>query len=212
MQNKESLTTLNVGGKLFTTLTSTLVSKNSFFKVLLNHISQDSVPILRDSQGNPFIDRNSTCFYYILDYLSLGKDAILPHDRDMCMLLEREAQFYGLDDLIPRLKYRTRHASNFKIKHCYEHGDDIKLHFQFYLDLDGVDTMFHFVRCKRYSFFNQEYYWYKAKLCIQDKKYRIDTEELAKHVLPKESQEHIGKWKYKILNYVCNYVQVKGIF
>lgn len=91
---------LNVGGRVFATLKSTLTRNNtgdseSYFDGLLGGKFVTTV----DTDGSFFIDRNPEHFQMVLDYLRMGR---LPEKATTAML--DEAQFYSLPDLVRQLQ------------------------------------------------------------------------------------------------------------
>ncbi|TGZ65518.1 hypothetical protein CRM22_005831 [Opisthorchis felineus] len=87
--------TLNVGGTLYTTTTTTLKhDPDSYLAKLLTNSSA-----LRDVNHNLFIDRDPSLFRYILDYCRYGKLCI-PRNFDELERLKEEATFYKLNKLV----------------------------------------------------------------------------------------------------------------
>ena len=90
------LITLNVGGKLFTTVESTLRSApNSFFTALLD---THSIEKNTDAKGNIFIDRDGSYFSFIMEYLRDGTISTLTNLQIADKLIQ-EANFYALPEL-----------------------------------------------------------------------------------------------------------------
>eukprot|EP01130_Rhizamoeba_saxonica_P005588 TRINITY_DN2229_c0_g1_i4.p1 TRINITY_DN2229_c0_g1~~TRINITY_DN2229_c0_g1_i4.p1 ORF type:complete len:308 (-),score=59.17 TRINITY_DN2229_c0_g1_i4:38-961(-) len=90
---------LNIGGKKYTTTMQTLMNHpNSMFSVMFSgrHSLQP------DDKGYYFIDRDGEYFGYILNYLREGDIEI--HKSHIAKRLLREADFYGLTDLIDLLQ------------------------------------------------------------------------------------------------------------
>ncbi|RUS29600.1 BTB/POZ protein [Jimgerdemannia flammicorona] len=82
---------LNVGGKLFVTKRSSLLSvPNTFFHDLL----ASHIPLRLD--GNFFIDRDPEPFKYILNYLRRGGHFVLPQDPVLRREIICEADFYRI--------------------------------------------------------------------------------------------------------------------
>jgi len=102
----DSIITLNVGGRIFTTTQHTLSNalyKSQYFTQLLANAAH--IPILKDNNGHIFIDRNPRLFEKLLDYMrdgdiDLEPPAITIEERS---LLLREAKYYGIDSLITRI-------------------------------------------------------------------------------------------------------------
>ena len=88
---------LNVGGKKFTTLKSTLLKcKNSYLADLLE---KEKDKIIYDENKAVFIDRNPKYFEFIIEYLRTGFMETLPQDFHTLKRLTDEALFYKLDGL-----------------------------------------------------------------------------------------------------------------
>ncbi|CAJ0592025.1 unnamed protein product [Cylicocyclus nassatus] len=84
---------LNVGGTIFETSLSTLTKySGSMFSALVADRWQQ--------QEELFIDRNSTYFAKVLDYLRDGEYVVLPEDYVSLKCLRREAEFYNLPGLV----------------------------------------------------------------------------------------------------------------
>eukprot|EP01130_Rhizamoeba_saxonica_P009219 TRINITY_DN3750_c0_g1_i2.p1 TRINITY_DN3750_c0_g1~~TRINITY_DN3750_c0_g1_i2.p1 ORF type:complete len:103 (+),score=10.84 TRINITY_DN3750_c0_g1_i2:67-375(+) len=79
---------LNIGGKVFLTSESTLMSTPNYF----SHVLQSQIPHAKDIDGNYFIDRNWRYFEPILDFLRSGEWSH-PSNLDET-ILRRESEFY----------------------------------------------------------------------------------------------------------------------
>jgi hypothetical protein len=100
---------LNVGGIVYTTTKSTLLSNENecfFFRNLLSPKFQT----LKDSSGNIFIDRDGKTFRYILNYLRSGAlhvtEASVPQAGLVYRELLDEAMYFGLTQLSTELTMR----------------------------------------------------------------------------------------------------------
>ncbi|XP_062866647.1 BTB/POZ domain-containing protein KCTD12.2 [Trichomycterus rosablanca] len=93
---------LNVGGQIYVTRHSTLLSvPNSF---LWNMFKEDSPSELtRDSKGRFFIDRDGFLFRYILDYMR-DKNLALPDYFKERASLQKEAEYFQLPELARSLR------------------------------------------------------------------------------------------------------------
>ncbi|XP_076811354.1 BTB/POZ domain-containing protein KCTD12-like [Clavelina lepadiformis] len=118
MNNVDSVVEINVGGHLYSTALSTLTGKHPESKLARSVVSflhqsagndSDSIPILKDANNRPFLDRDAQSFRYILDYLRQPEiveptwlTKLLPHPADR-FRLRLEAEFYGLHNLVELL-------------------------------------------------------------------------------------------------------------
>eukprot|EP00741_Cyanophora_paradoxa_P001923 tig00000523_g1862.t1 len=99
----EDKVVLNIGGRRFETSKSTLTRlSDTFFGCLLG----GNFAVKREADGAVFVDRDGTCFEYVLNYLRDGTDAVLPDDPHVLQRLEREAKFYQLSELEALLRDR----------------------------------------------------------------------------------------------------------
>jgi len=100
---------LNVGGEKFETSRDTLRGwPQSFFGPLASgrhHVEWEE-------DGSLFIDRNPEFFPFILEYLRNGNKVILPEKVEIRDALMLEAEYYGLDNLVSRLR-RCRLADSY---------------------------------------------------------------------------------------------------
>ena len=89
-----SIIELNVGGVFYTTALSTLTRDgDSLLAQMFTGRSRE--PVLRDSKGKYFIDRDGVLFRYTLDYLRDGT-LMLPHNFHERDRLKREADYFQL--------------------------------------------------------------------------------------------------------------------
>lgn len=103
ISKKDSVVKLNVGGKIFQTKISTLLSvKDTLFSKIITSSLDNNEPI-----NEIFFDRSFDYFHYILDYLrckSFKPNGLNKYDLDE---LKDEAEYYGIsyiDDLITDLQ------------------------------------------------------------------------------------------------------------
>ncbi|CAL1582503.1 unnamed protein product [Knipowitschia caucasica] len=95
---------LNVGGQVYVTRHKTLIAVPD--SLLWNMFSKKSPKDLaRDNKGRFFLDRDGFLFRYILDYLR-DLNLVLPEYFPEKSRLQREADFYQLQDLAKRLSPR----------------------------------------------------------------------------------------------------------
>lgn len=89
---------LCVGGQTFVTSTLTLTKDP---RSMLAAMFSGRHPLRQDDQGSYFIDRDSTQFRYVLNYLRDGgfRAGTLPRDRCFLSELATEAEYYQLDGL-----------------------------------------------------------------------------------------------------------------
>ncbi|XP_037775768.1 BTB/POZ domain-containing protein KCTD12-like [Penaeus monodon] len=92
---------LNVGGVFYTTSLTTLQKDP---ESLLGQMfsGKSKTPVLRDSKGKFFVDRDGVLFRYILDYLRNQK-LVLPENFSERERLKNEAEFYALQDMVESL-------------------------------------------------------------------------------------------------------------
>jgi hypothetical protein len=125
----EKIVNFNVGGKLFSTLVSTIsksfrsyLKENEYYDTnLLEDLFSDQSS-MKDLQHNAiFIDRNPKFFNYILDYLrkshSKNERFELPTDDELRVNLLNEATFFKVFSLADQLKYPTYLFSNILTPH-----------------------------------------------------------------------------------------------
>ena len=101
MSNSE-IVRLNVGGTKYLTTKSTL---RKYPKSMLGSMFHGNVPLPADENGYYFIDRCGHIFEYILQFLRCGK-LVLPENFNESELLQLEADFYQIEDLISAIKHR----------------------------------------------------------------------------------------------------------
>uniref|UniRef100_A0A5S6QWL4 BTB domain-containing protein n=1 Tax=Trichuris muris TaxID=70415 RepID=A0A5S6QWL4_TRIMR len=99
---------LDIGGTTYTTTLATL-TKHSDSHLAKLFSGQTSV-VLDYLKQNYFIDRDGSMFRHVLNYLRTGQ-LLLPDDFQETDLLEQEAQFYDLKDMLVLIK-RRRASSN----------------------------------------------------------------------------------------------------
>ncbi len=83
---------LNVGGKRFATTAKTLQRIPGSY---LDKIVKGEVPIIKDKDGNIFLDKNGVIFEYILDYLR-DKQLVYPDNPKMKKRMKEELKEMGL--------------------------------------------------------------------------------------------------------------------
>lgn len=99
-----SIVELNVGGVFYTTSLSTLTrNQNCLLGQMFTGKSKS--PVLRDSKGKFFIDRDGVLFRYILDYLRNQK-LVLPENFSEKERLRAESIFFELSDMLDALDAR----------------------------------------------------------------------------------------------------------
>ncbi|CAL1544576.1 unnamed protein product [Lymnaea stagnalis] len=96
---------LNVGGHLYMTRLSTLLK---FSDSMLAAMFSGRHKIDKDKDGNFFLDSNGAVFALILEYLRYGT---IPQTNNMTFLLFREANYYGLHELVERLQLKPEIAT-----------------------------------------------------------------------------------------------------
>ncbi|KAL3856966.1 hypothetical protein ACJMK2_011672 [Sinanodonta woodiana] len=93
-----SVIPLNVGGIKYITRLSTL---RKFPDSLLSLLFSGRYKVDKDAEGNYFLDSNGGLFCFILEYLRNGT---LP-PKDMTAAVYKEAGYYGIYDLVEKLKF-----------------------------------------------------------------------------------------------------------
>ncbi|XP_072030476.1 BTB/POZ domain-containing protein KCTD6-like [Amphiura filiformis] len=88
---------LNVGGRIYTTTSTTLQRYNSKFSRMFGPGGLHGS--MHDDHGNCFIDRDGDVFRHILNFLRTS-ELVLPDDFKELDLLEREAKFYQIKELV----------------------------------------------------------------------------------------------------------------
>ncbi|KAK3741075.1 hypothetical protein QZH41_001136 [Actinostola sp. cb2023] len=91
---------LNVGGQVFSTSLQTLTKDAGSMLHAMFSGRFDTKPA---DDGSYFIDRDGTCFRYILNYLRTGK-LILPDDKLIRKEVLEEAAFYQVQGIVEKLK------------------------------------------------------------------------------------------------------------
>lgn len=92
---------LNVGGQVYITRYSTLISVPD--SLLSQMFSQKSTKgLARDTKGRFFVDRDGFLFRYILDYMR-DQQLVLPDHFPERGRLQREAEFFNLPELVKML-------------------------------------------------------------------------------------------------------------
>ena len=94
-EGQDSIITLNVGGRRFTTSRSTLTGPNAGSLAAWFDADPELAPSLRDKDGSYFIDRSPKHFDKILNFLRDGH-VPLPTLREERAELRSEANFFNL--------------------------------------------------------------------------------------------------------------------
>lgn len=100
MSNSE-IVRLNVGGTKYITTKSTL---RKYPQSMLGAMFREDLPISADEDGYYFIDRCGHIFQYILQFLRCGR-LVLPEGFNESELLQLEADFYQIEDLISAVEH-----------------------------------------------------------------------------------------------------------
>ncbi|XP_025021060.1 BTB/POZ domain-containing protein KCTD12-like [Python bivittatus] len=107
---------LNVGGQVYLTRHSTLVSiPGSFLWELFTQQSAQS--LARDSKGRFFVDRDGFLFRYILDFLR-DRQLVLPEHFPERSRLQREAEFFKLPELAKGLAPKVSERNSLGEEPC----------------------------------------------------------------------------------------------
>ncbi|XP_035663793.1 BTB/POZ domain-containing protein KCTD6-like [Branchiostoma floridae] len=99
---------LNVGGHFYTTTRRTITRyPNSrlgrMFRPGAKGFNYPRFPSLWDEQGQFVIDRDGKIFRHVLNFLRLG-ELVLPDDFRELDLLEKEAEFYDIQELVKAVR------------------------------------------------------------------------------------------------------------
>ncbi|KAJ8335703.1 hypothetical protein SKAU_G00390450 [Synaphobranchus kaupii] len=107
---------LNVGGQVYVTKHSTLVSvpDTTLHAMFSRHPLKD---LPRDSRGRFFIDRDGFLFRYVLDFLR-DKQLVLPDHFPEKDRLQREAEHFQLADLLKLLAPRVTKQGSMNDEGC----------------------------------------------------------------------------------------------
>ena len=97
---------LNVGGTKYITAKSTL---RKYPQSMLGAMFMENIPLSTDEDGYYFIDRCGHIFEYILQFWRCGK-LVLPKCFNELELLQAEADFYQIEDLISAVELCKREA------------------------------------------------------------------------------------------------------
>ena len=106
MSNTE-IVRLNVGGTKYVTTKSTLWK---YPQSVLGAMFMGNAPLPTDQDGYYFIDRCGPIFQYILQFLRCGK-LVLPKYFSELDLLQTEADFYQIEDLILAVEHHKREVN-----------------------------------------------------------------------------------------------------
>lgn len=107
-----SIAKLNVGGTVFLVRKDTLIIGSSFFTVMFGGNMNPGETV----DGAIFIDRSGKLFEYVLNYLRNLEGWEAPEDPAILNDLLLEAQFFGLDGMIEKIKQRVPpHQKAFEI-------------------------------------------------------------------------------------------------
>jgi BTB/POZ domain len=98
----DDIVILNVGGTTYVTTKTTLLIKGSYFE---KRLCGQMLPGVTVNDGI-FIDRDGALFASILNYLRNLDNYEPPNDPKLLLDLLNEAQFFGLDGLIEKIKAR----------------------------------------------------------------------------------------------------------
>ncbi|XP_005997579.1 BTB/POZ domain-containing protein KCTD12.1 [Latimeria chalumnae] len=114
---------LNVGGQVYVTRYTTLISVK---ETLLWHMFTQKKPkeLARDSKGRFFLDRDGFLFRYILDYLR-DLNLVLPDFFPERSRLQREAEFFQLQDLVKRLNPKISKENSINEEICQSDPEEV---------------------------------------------------------------------------------------
>uniref|UniRef100_A0A8D2LY35 BTB domain-containing protein n=1 Tax=Varanus komodoensis TaxID=61221 RepID=A0A8D2LY35_VARKO len=114
---------LNVGGQVYITRRSTLVSVAG--SLLWEMFAQRSAKALaRDSKGRFFVDRDGFLFRYILDYMR-DQQLVLPEHFPERGRLQREAEYFRLPELAKSLAPKLSKQNSFGDEPCQSDPEEL---------------------------------------------------------------------------------------
>lgn len=101
LQNRDGIITLNIGGKVFQTRASTLLSVKDtlFYGILCRDIETDS-----EFSKEMFFDRSYTHFPLFLDYLRTKRFSLKGYNKFDVEEVSREAEYYGFSEIINHIE------------------------------------------------------------------------------------------------------------
>eukprot|EP00045_Choanoeca_perplexa_P000092 m.12975 g.12975 ORF g.12975 m.12975 type:complete len:269 (+) comp10069_c0_seq1:45-851(+) len=108
-ESNDVMISFNVGGQYFLTTRPSLLGTAGKDHMLARMIEGD-LPLLKDKQGNIVLDRDGSCFQYILNYLRDGS-LVMPQDQHFLELLLHEARYYCVAGLIHHLELKIVHSA-----------------------------------------------------------------------------------------------------
>lgn len=152
MSNCE-LVRLNVGGTKYITTKTTL---RKYPDSLLGAMFRENIPLSTDGDGYYFIDRCGHIFQYILQFLRSGK-LILPKGFCELELLQSEASFYQIEDLISTINNHKNEKGNdydYVLLFC-------KAHYEAYSDFDSGTDVKLYTSCQS---MDAAKFWYSEHL------------------------------------------------
>lgn len=103
MTGTSSIARLNVGGKKFDVQKDTLIKGSSFFAAMFNGNMKPGETL----HHRNFIDRSGNLFEDVVDYLRNLDQWDVPADPTVLLGLIREAEYFGLDGMIHKIKQRV---------------------------------------------------------------------------------------------------------
>uniref|UniRef100_A0A8C7LBB2 Potassium channel tetramerisation domain containing 12b n=1 Tax=Oncorhynchus kisutch TaxID=8019 RepID=A0A8C7LBB2_ONCKI len=117
-----SIVELNVGGQVYITRYSTLVSVPD--SLLWEMFSRKTTKgLARDTKGRFFLDRDGFLFRYILDYMR-DQQLVLPDHFPERGRLQREAEFFNLPELIKILAPKLSKQNSLGDEGCQSDPED----------------------------------------------------------------------------------------
>ncbi|KXJ08368.1 BTB/POZ domain-containing protein KCTD21 [Exaiptasia diaphana] len=128
---------LNVGGQFFTTSLQTLTKDAGSMLHAMFSGRFDTKPA---EDGSYFIDRDGTCFRYILNYLRTGK-LLLPDDELVGKEVLEEAKFYQIQGIVD--EFTPREPPPPQLSHIYGDSTILSTAQRIYLSaIHGEDQKF----------------------------------------------------------------------
>ncbi|XP_072050108.1 BTB/POZ domain-containing protein KCTD6-like [Amphiura filiformis] len=121
----DEIVQLNIGGHVYTSSRFTLTR---FPKSMLGTMFSDQKSLTQDKDGQYWIDGNGEMFCYVLDFLRRGCLMLPEHFEDFD-LLEKEADFYKIPELIRAIRRKKGKESGSQLNNDIVSGEYIAVEY-----------------------------------------------------------------------------------